>query len=140
MRLCAAGRRIALDPDARGTHLKRWTLRSMLRTDLLARGAPWVALQLERGWAGGSLNLAWRQRVAAAAAVLGTSAAATRRPRLAALALLVMTVANLRFYALLARQGGARLVLAGVALHLVHHLTAVASVPAGWLLWVRRRG
>ena len=37
MRLHAAGCRIALDPRARGTHLKRWTLRSMLRTDLAAR-------------------------------------------------------------------------------------------------------
>ncbi|MDP8968848.1 MAG: glycosyltransferase, partial [Actinomycetota bacterium] len=49
MRLHAAGRRIALDPAVRGTHLKRWTLCSMLRTDLGARGAPWVALRLERG-------------------------------------------------------------------------------------------
>jgi GT2 family glycosyltransferase len=140
MRLCAAGRQIALDPTARATHLKRWTLRSMLRTDLMARGAPWVALQFERGQAGSSLNLSWRQRIAAAAAVLSTGAAAARRPRLAALALLVMTGVNLRFYALLARQGGARLVLAGVPLHLVHHLIAAASVPAGWLLWVKRRG
>ena len=59
MRLHAAGRRIVLDPAVRGTHLKRWTLRSMLRTDLAARGAPWVALRLERGGAGGgALNLA----------------------------------------------------------------------------------
>jgi GT2 family glycosyltransferase len=140
MRLCAAGRRVVLDPAARGTHLKRWTLRSMLRTDLVARGAPWVALQLERGQAGGSLNLSWRHRIAAAAAVLATGAAAIGRPRLAALGLLVMTAANLRFYALLARQGGARLALAGVPLHLLHHLTAAASVPAGWLLWCKRRG
>jgi GT2 family glycosyltransferase len=138
LRVCAAGRRIVLDPAVRGTHLKCWTLRSMLRTDLVARGAPWVALQLEHGKAGGSLNLSWRQRIAAAAAVLCTCASAARRPRLASLALLVMAAANLRFYALLARQGGARLALAGVVLHLVHHLTAAASVPAGWLLWVRR--
>lgn len=29
--------------------------------------------------------------------------------------------------------------LAGVPLHLVHHLTAAASVPAGLLLWARGR-
>jgi len=68
MRLHAAGHPIALDPAVRGTHLKRWTLRSMLRTDLGARGAPWVALRLERGAAGGGLNTAWRHRVAAGAA------------------------------------------------------------------------
>jgi len=140
MRLHAAGRRIALDPRARGTHLKRWTLRSMLRADLAARGAPWVALRLERGGAGGAaLNLSGRQRLAAAAAVLAAAGAVTGRGRVAALALAAMVAPNARFYALLARRGGPRLALAGVPLHLVHHLTAAASVPAGVLLWVRGR-
>lgn len=139
MRLHAAGERIALDPAARGTHLKRWTLRSMLRTDLAARGAPWVALRLERGGAGGgALNLSWRHRLAAGAAVLAVAGALTGRLRLAAGALAAMLAPNARFYALLARRGGAPLVLAGVPLHLLHHLTAVASVPAGILLWARR--
>jgi hypothetical protein len=57
----------------------------------------------------------------------------------AAGALAAMVVPNARFYALLARCGGARLALAGVPLHLLHHLTAAASVPAGVLLWARRR-
>ncbi|HWC27584.1 MAG TPA: glycosyltransferase family A protein [Solirubrobacteraceae bacterium] len=138
MRLHAAGRRIALDPAARGTHLKRWTLRSMLRTDLAARGAPWVALRLERGGPGSAaLNLAWRHRRAAAAAALAAAGAAAGRGRLAALALAAMVAPNARFYALLARCGGPRLALAGVPLHLLHHLTAVASVPGGALLWLR---
>jgi hypothetical protein len=125
MRLCA-NRRAVLHP---GTHLKP----STLRTDLLARGAP----RLEH--AEGSMNLSRRHRTAAAA-VVATGTAAARRPRLAALALPVMTAANLRFYARLARQDRARPALAGVALHVVHHLTAVASAPAGSPLWVWRRG
>jgi len=140
MRLHAAGRRIALDPAVRGTHLKRWTLVSMLRTDLAARGAPWVALRLERGGAGGSraLNLAWGQRLAAGAALVGTAAALSGRGRLALAALGAMIVPNASFYALLARRGGPRLALSGVPLHLLHHLTAAASVPAGVVLWARR--
>ena len=138
MRLHAAGRRIALDPAVRGTHLKRWTLGSMLRTDLAARGAPWVALRLERGGAGGgALNLAWGQRIAAGAAVAGAGAAMTGRGRLALAALAVMIAPNARFYTLLARRGGLRLALGGVPLHLLHHLTAAASVPAGVVLWAR---
>jgi len=139
MRLHAAGGRIELEPAARGTHLKTWTLRSMLRTDFAARGAPWVALQLEAGRAAGSLNLTWRQRIAAAAAVTSALAAARRRPRLAVTALLVMAAPNARFYALLARCGGPRLALAGVPLHFAHHLAAAASVPAGLALWLARR-
>ena len=139
MRLHAAGYRIALDPAVRGTHLKRWTLWSMLRTDLAARGAPWVALRLERGGAGGgALNLAWGQRLAAGAAVLAAAAALSGRGRLALAALAAMLAPNVGFYALLARLGGPRLALSGVPLHLVHHLTAAASVPAGIVLWARR--
>ncbi|CAA9527291.1 MAG: hypothetical protein AVDCRST_MAG67-3780 [uncultured Solirubrobacteraceae bacterium] len=140
MRLRSAGRRIALDPHARCTHLKRWTLRSMLRTDLRARGAPWVALRLERGGDGATaLNLAWRHRLAAVAAVLFAGGAVSGHGRVAAVALAAMLAPNARFYALLARLGGPRLALAGVPLHLVHHLTAVASLPAGLLLWALRR-
>lgn len=140
MRLHAAGRRIVLDPSARGTHLKCWTLCSMMRTDLAARGAPWVALRLERGGAGGAaLNLSWRHRLAAGAAVLATAAAVRGRGRVAGIALAAMIAPNARFYALLARLGGPRLALAGVPLHLLHHLTAAASIPAGLLLWARGR-
>lgn len=140
MRLHAAGRRITLDPRARGTHLKRWTLRSMLRTDLGARGAPWVALRLERGGDGaGALNLSWRHRLAAGAAIAAVVGATSGRPRVTVAALAAMIAPNARFYVLLARRGGARLALAGVPLALVHHLTAAASVPAGLLLWARGR-
>ncbi len=140
MRLHAAGRRIALDPRARGTHLKHWTLPSMLRADLGARGAPWVALRLERGGDGATaLNLSWRHRLAAGAALLAAASALTGRGRVSAVALVAMIAPNARFYALLARLGGPRLALAGVPLSLVHHLTAAASVPAGILLWLRLR-
>jgi GT2 family glycosyltransferase len=43
-RLHAAGARIVLDPTIQGTHLKSWTLRSMVWTDFARRAIPWVAL------------------------------------------------------------------------------------------------
>ena len=137
LRLRATGRRIALDPAVRGTHLKRWTLRSMLRTDLAGRGAPWVALALERRGAGTALNLSWRQRTAAASALGTVAALALGRPRVSAAALLAMICSNMSFYVLLGRQGGTRLALAGVPLHLLHHLTAAVSVPVGVASWAR---
>lgn len=48
-RLDRAGGRILLDPEICGTHLKRWTLGSMFRTDLERRGVPWVRLLLAEG-------------------------------------------------------------------------------------------
>ena len=49
MRMTAAGARIELRPEIQGTHLKRWSLAQMLRTDFSARGVPWVALLLDEG-------------------------------------------------------------------------------------------
>jgi GT2 family glycosyltransferase len=139
MRMRAGGARIALDPAVRGTHLKRWTLRSMVRTDFAARGVPWVALAFERGGAGSSLNLSRRQRAATVAALATIAALALGRPRVAAAALLAMIAANMSFYVLLGRRGGLRLALAGVPLHLLHHATAALSVPAGAAVYARGR-
>lgn len=51
-RLRDAGGRIVLDPEVQCMHLKRWTWKGMLRTDLRDRGIPWMRLLLERGDAG----------------------------------------------------------------------------------------
>jgi hypothetical protein len=144
MRLRENGARIVLDPGIRGTHLKRWTLSGMLVTDFARRGLPWMRLQLERGRLAGTLNLSWRQRVATGAAALAALALCVRRPR-AALVLAAASMApNLPFYALLVRAGGARLALAGVPLHLIHHATAAAAAGAalaehGAREWARAR-
>jgi hypothetical protein len=135
-RLTGAGARIVLDPAVQGTHLKAWTLRSMVRTDFARRGVPWVALLLRSGqWGARSgstaLNLGWRHRLSAAACAVGALALPARRPAVAAAALLVLVGANHRFYGLLAHRRGLRGAVAGVGLHAVHHLTAVAAVPAG---------
>ena len=45
-RLRRRGHRIVLDPAIQGTHLKVWTLHSMVWTDFARRGVPWVALQV----------------------------------------------------------------------------------------------
>jgi glycosyltransferase involved in cell wall biosynthesis len=47
-RLRDRGGRILLDPTIQGTHLKRWTLVAMVRTDIRDRGIPWMGLLLER--------------------------------------------------------------------------------------------
>ena len=45
--LARQGRRIRLDPDIQCAHLKRWTLRSMVRADLLFRALPWSRMLLD---------------------------------------------------------------------------------------------
>src|SRR5262249_15576024 len=74
MRLSASGRRIVLDPDIQGTHLKRWTLWTMIRTDFVGRALPWVELLLRHRHTTNALNLGWRHRLSMLAAVVGTVA------------------------------------------------------------------
>jgi len=55
-RLIGRGMRIELDPAIRGTHLKAWTLRQMIETDLKQRGIPWMLLILDGVSPRGVLN------------------------------------------------------------------------------------
>ena len=43
-RLTRAGHRIVLARDVLATHMKRWTLPEMIRTDIFRRGVPWMLL------------------------------------------------------------------------------------------------
>jgi len=133
MRLVASGRRIRLDPAIQGTHLKGWTVVSMLHTDFARRGVPWVELLLERGGSASALNLGWRHRLSAAAAVSGAVALVAGRPRPALGAAAALVLLNADFYALLARRLGPRGAVGGVGLHALHHLAGAAAVPAGAL-------
>lgn len=58
----------ALDPALQVTHLKQWTLRSVVMTDIKQRALPWSRLIVRAGELPNDLNLHWSQRVAAALA------------------------------------------------------------------------
>jgi GT2 family glycosyltransferase len=131
MRLVAAGGRIVLDPAIQGKHLKRWTAESMVRTDLLRRGVPWVRLLLEQRSGSTALNLGWRRRAGAAASLGLVAATAAGRPRLAACFLGIMVGLNRPFYTLLLSKRGPAAVLTAIPLQLLHDLTSAAAVPLG---------
>jgi GT2 family glycosyltransferase len=141
MRLRRRGARIALDPQIRGRHLKRWTPLSIARTDFARRGVPWARLLLQEGGSSRALNLGWRRRASAVASVALIASLLGRRRRLAAWALAANLVLDRDLYALLLRRGGPRLLLAGIPLHQLHQLCAAASVPAAVVLHLidRRR-
>lgn len=130
-RLVADGARIRLDPDLQGTHLKRWDLPTMLRTDLMRRGVPWVELMVERRSLPAQLNLGWGNRLSAGAAVALVAAMPLRSPRLAIGAAAALAAANRELYALLWRALGPLGAALGALLHVAHLLTAVLAVPLG---------
>ena len=143
-RLRRAGHRIRLDPELQGTHLKAWTLWSMIKTDITCRALPWARLILESGTVPTDLNLRADQRLSAllvAVAVLG-AVLLTARPEfwiVSAIGLLGAIGLNRRFYALLWRCGGLPLMLGSVPLHLLYFLYSGLTYLYVWSGWKARR-
>jgi glycosyltransferase involved in cell wall biosynthesis len=129
LRLRREGGVILLDPAIQGRHLKRWTLISMVGTDLFHRGVPWLRLILEGRADSATLNLTWRHRLGTGTSVVLVAGLARRNLRLVLAALAVLAIVDGDFYALLLRRGGLRMAAAGLPLHVLHRLTAVTAVP-----------
>lgn len=64
LRLVQRGARIRVDKGLGVTHLKRWTLRGLISTDVRRRALPWSALLLAGGRIPDDLNVRRRARVA----------------------------------------------------------------------------
>ena len=140
MRLADQGARIELDPRLLGTHLKRWHLAQMVRSDLLDRGVPWILLLLRSGRHSSALNLGWRHRVSAVLAVIRAASFARRRVITTAGVLGIFVALNHSFYVLLWRRRGPVGAALGVLLHVLHHLTAASAVPCALAVYARDRG
>ena len=64
-RLARAGRKIKLNKHLRVKHLKRWTVRSLLKADIIRRAIPWTQLIVETRHLPRDLNLTSGARVSA---------------------------------------------------------------------------
>ncbi len=64
-RLRAGGRKVLLNKHIQVQHLKQWTLKGMLVSDIRERALPWTRLILEYGTLPNDLNLRVSQRVSA---------------------------------------------------------------------------
>ncbi len=126
-RLRQAGCRIALDPDLQVKHLKQWTPRQMLSTDVFKRAAPWTGLLLEYHRLDNDLNLETRSRLSVATAfalvavlliALGQPLALFAAPVLA----LVLADLNKGFYRFLVRKKGWGFALRAVPWHWAYFL------------------
>jgi GT2 family glycosyltransferase len=71
-RLSALGHRIVLRPEIQGKHIKRWTLRSMIVTDVRHRGIPWIRLLLSsKVRPAATLNLRLSEQICTVLVVVG---------------------------------------------------------------------
>jgi glycosyltransferase involved in cell wall biosynthesis len=64
-RLSRAGKKIKLNKQLKAKHLKRWTLSSLLKADILRRAIPWTKLSIETRRLPRDLNLTSGARVSA---------------------------------------------------------------------------
>lgn len=147
-RLVSAGRTIVLDKDVLVKHLKRWTFRSLVRSDIFDRGIPWAELILRDRRMPNDLNLRVGERLGTllACALPGLAAAAalghgwlSQAPWWLGFGLVVAALMYLdrRFYMFMARTTGAAGVPAAILLHTLYHLYCGISFAAALLrvLW-----
>ncbi len=134
--------RIVLDPALQVTHLKRWTLQSLIVTDVMDRAMPWTRWALARGRITSDLNTSGTQRVAAVLALLlvatGLSSIAISSLHLPFLAMIVAAVVlNRGLFHLFWRRGGATLFLAGFFLQQLYYLCALTGLALGIVQYAR---
>ena len=131
MRLTAAGKRIEIDPEIQGKHLKRWTLPGMLWTDFGLRGVPWTVLLLQQRRGSSTLNLGWQHRATALLSLAAAVSLLRGRPLAATASLAGIVALNEHLYRLLVRKLGMSGAAASLGLHALHHLTGIAAAGVG---------
>jgi cellulose synthase/poly-beta-1,6-N-acetylglucosamine synthase-like glycosyltransferase len=138
-RLSRSGHRVLLCRDVQATHLKRWTLRSVVRTDIFCRGVPWMLLMLRSQTVETDLNVSQSQRasVAATGIALASLPMLLKTP-LAIVAPILCLIAigwlNRDFYRFLARTRSAGFAFAAFPMHLVYFGCCGLSVAIALVL------
>ncbi|MBC8138594.1 MAG: glycosyltransferase family 2 protein [Fibrella sp.] len=135
MRLRRLGHSIRLVPEIQGTHWKQWSLTNLVRTDIFARAVPWTVLLLEEGnGLPNDLNLGWRSRLSAFAALLAAIAPIAALLFWSAYLLLLfplgvifVVLANADLFGFFWKRGGFSLGIVAALLHTLYLLYGTAT-------------
>ncbi len=134
-RLVRAGARIRLARHIQVTHLKRWTLWGILKTDIRDRALPWTALIARSGRLPDDLNLRWGSRVSAVSVFLAAGLLVGGRGRAAragALApLTALLLANRRLYGFFWRRRGLWFVVRAIPMHWLYYAYSSMAFALG---------
>ena len=139
-RLVDRGVRIVLDRELQVKHLKKWTLASLIITDVTRRAIPWTLLWMERRQLHSDLNFSSTQRIAAMVAVAIVLALflAMVNPRGWLLLAALMAAGyflNRDLFGLLYAKGGTRLALAGFFLQQLYYLYSLLGLALGLAIY-----
>jgi hypothetical protein len=143
-RITRAGHRIVLARNVQATHLKRWSLFEMIRTDIFRRGVPWMLLMKRSRIVETDLNVSKSQRACVAATGLGILGMLGSPWMPSLLALLPLSLAvivglNRDFYRFLSHRRGPVFAIASTSLHLIYYCCCGASVLIAEVLWIVSR-
>jgi glycosyltransferase involved in cell wall biosynthesis len=142
-RLVDRGVRIVLDPGLQVKHLKRWTLTSLIVTDVTRRAIPWTLLWMERRRLHSDLNFSYDQRIASlgAVALLPMIIVSLINPygwlMVAALVIAAYWL-NRDLFRLLYAKGGPRLAIGGFFLQQLYYLYSLFGLAAGTAIYLVR--
>jgi glycosyltransferase involved in cell wall biosynthesis len=139
-RLTRAGHRIILARDVLATHLKRWTLREMVRTDIFRRGVPWALLIKRSQTVETDLNVKTGQKFCVAlTALVALGLLAVPVTAWAGLAVAggsaAIVALNGGFYRFLIGRRGFFFTLAALPVHLVYYICCGLSVMIALYQW-----
>jgi hypothetical protein len=139
-RLTRAGHRIVLARDVLATHMKRWTLVEMLRTDIFRRGVPWMLLIKRSGTVETDLNVKVGQKACVALTGLTLLAllACTAAPWAAIIVgtcLAAIVALNADFFGFLLVRKGFAFACAALPLHLLYYCCCGLSVFLAQIYW-----
>jgi glycosyltransferase involved in cell wall biosynthesis len=143
-KLRRVGHRIALDPSWQIKHLKRWTWRDLVVTDIARRAIPWTLLLLREGRLDNDLSIDTRSRGSAllVMASLASLVCGFFSPWLLAISTGCFGGAiflNRRFYRLLSRKEGWFLALGAIPLHLFYYFAATVGWISGQAIFLFQR-
>jgi GT2 family glycosyltransferase len=143
-RLTAAGHEIRLDSSLIACHLKRWTLASMILSDVRDRGIPWTQLVHRYGALNDDLNLRVRYRWSVVLAYLALAALTAGVVDARALGILLpvlvgLTLLNLPSYRFFYRKRGIAFTARAWVLHVALHVYNGASFATGTALFLVSR-
>jgi len=131
-RIRRAGGRIVLDPTLHGKHLKVWTPRNAIHTDIFRRALPWSRLMIAREGVANDLNTSHGEKLKAGVAgllllsVLALPFAWGLWPLTVALAALALAL-NRDFAVFLYRNGGLVFALRALVYHQVYYVYSAAA-------------
>lgn len=142
-RIRSGGYRVILDPTILATHLKQWTLRTSIATDLVNHGVPWMRLKLQGGAVAGmrAPNLSLREVITAAlgltavlAVALSTTSSIGAFRWIALGATLAVLIGVAPLFQFLASERGPVFAVSCLPLQVIHYLTAGFAVICAWSL------